>query len=328
MIPAQRTLKYAFVVAAILYLTPLISDVACATGIIRHEQVVVEFDEPLAGAAKEVARIYPDIKGALEGTFTWRVDFIPVIRLVRNSEDFRSVVGNGPFVALAMPARDLIVIDYSRMKHLLTLDTTLRHEMCHLMLHRNIPTAGLPRWLDEGVCQWVSAGMSELMIDAGKTDLEGAMLAEQLLPLSQLSTTFPADASSLSLVYQQSRSVIDYIDNEFGSSRLLTLLEYLREGVSLEEASQRSLSLSVVELERKWHDHLKKRITWITYVSNNVHEILFLLGGALTIFGFVRIMRRRRAYVDKDGEDTAEEHGAARSLRELEGSENDDGKKG
>jgi hypothetical protein len=326
MIPARRTLKYAFVVAAILYLTPLTSDLADATGIIRREQVVVEFDESLAGAAKEVARIYPDIKGALEGTFTWRVDFIPVIRLVRNSEDFRSMVGNGLFVALAMPAKDLIVIDYSRMKNLLSLDTTLRHEMCHLMLHRNIPTAGLPRWLDEGVCQWVSAGMSELMIDAGKTDLEGAILAEQLLPLSQLSTTFPADASSLSLAYQQSRSVIDYIDNEFGSSRLLTLLDHLREGLSLEEAFVKSLTVSAVELERKWHDYLKKRITWITYVSDNIYEILFVLGGLLTIYGFVRIIRRKRAYKDEDDEDNTGEHGSARSLRLLKTSERENDK--
>jgi hypothetical protein len=225
-----------------------------------------------------------------------------------------------------MPQRDLIVIDYSRMKSPFTLDTTLKHEMCHLMLHHTISRDSLPRWLDEGVCQWVSGGLSEIMIDTGKTDHEAATLSERLLPLSQLSTAFPDDTSSLSLAYQESKSFIDYINNEFGSSRLLTLLDHLREGLSLEEAFVKSLTVSAVELERKWHDYLKKRITWITYVSNNIYEILFVLGGLLTIYGFVRIIRRKRAYKDEDDEDNTGEHGSARSLRLLKTSERENDK--
>jgi hypothetical protein len=322
----HNTLKYAFLLAAIYSLTLSTSPVANAANVITDEQVIVEFDEPLAGAAEEVRRTYPALKRELEETFRWRVDFIPVIRLVRESGNFRRMVENGLIVAFAMPARDLIIIDYSRMKGTFTLEATLKHELCHLMLHHNIMRDVLPRWLDEGVCQWASGGLSEIIIDTGKTDLEGAVLSKRLLPLSYLSTTFPDDTPSLSLAYQESRSFIEYINNEFGSSGLLTLLEHLREGSSLEEAFRKSLSVSIAELERKWRDHLKKRITWITYVSNNVYEILFLLGGLLTIYGFVRLIQRRKAYKDEDGEDTAGEPGSATSLWLIKRSDRESGK--
>jgi hypothetical protein len=44
-----------------------------------------------------------------------------------------------------------------------TLTVTLKHELCHLFLHYLIGGGELPRWFNEGIAQWTSGGIAELM---------------------------------------------------------------------------------------------------------------------------------------------------------------------
>jgi len=286
-----------------LLVMPLDSLCAAKEGVIRNNEIIIQYEVSLRDAAEKVERAYPAVKEALIGKFRWGFDFVPTILLIRDRELFRKRVESDNIVAFAVPQYNLIVIDYSRMgTGPFTLETTMKHESCHLLLHHNIRDENLPRWLDEGICQWVSDGMAEIMTTQDKA-IENATLSQKLIPLRQLAQSFPKEEKSLVLAYEESRSVVDYINEKFGVAKLIDLLEYLKGGLDLEDAVVKSFSVSMDELEMRWRGHLEKRITWITYMSNNLYEILFLLAGMISIYGFIRIMIRRKAYRDQDDDD-------------------------
>ena len=58
----------------------------------------------------------------------------------------------------------------------------------------------------------------------------------------------------------------------------------------------KSLLISFDELEREWYNSLKKRITWFHFLINNLYEILFFIAALILIYGFIRVLMRKRAY--------------------------------
>ena len=271
--------------------------------VIKTEYAVIRFDALLKGAADDVAEIYKGLTSELENTLQWRSDFRPEILLIRENKIFQQMTGNSLFVAFAVPEKNLIVIDYSKMNtHPFSLSVTLKHELCHLILHHHIRKNNLPKWLDEGICQWVSDGISELIIDK-RSVLNEAVIADRLIPLNALSNSFPKDKHSLTLAYEESKSIVEYIVKEFGRTSLLSLLNNLKNEVQLAEAIQNNLSLSFDGLEERWHLYLKNRITWFVYFSIHIYEIIFFAGALITIYGFIRLAIKKREYKDEEDED-------------------------
>jgi hypothetical protein len=268
-------------------------------GIIETAEVVVLFDKPLKIVAKDTVEIYPRLKTELEKVFGWALNFAPTVALIGDRERFKEMTGSGLIVAYAIPQRNLIVIDSSRMNNYpFSLATILKHELCHLLLHDKIRTAKLPRWLDEGVSQWASDGVAEIIMSRKGSVLDTAVLSKKLISIERLNDEFPGDEKSLLLAYEESKSFVDYINQEFSRTGILNVLEHLRNGDEIDVAILESLSVSFYELERRWYSHLRKKITWFTYLANNLYGILFFLAGLITIAGFVKMVIRKRRYED------------------------------
>jgi hypothetical protein len=272
--------------------TPLYAD---RLGIIEGSDLIVRYDEPLKNAALDVIKFYPRIKHELEGILGWEIDFKPSIVLIRENTRFQEITANPYIIAFAVPGKHLIVIDYSKMNiSPFTLEVTLKHEMCHVLLGRYIPDERLPRWLNEGFCQWVTGGIAELMIDDRQPNLSKASLSHRLIPLTLLSRHFPGDKNQLILAYEESKSVVDYMVTEYSRSGVASILGYLKEGDTIEEATGKSLSLTPDELEKRWIQYLQGKVTWIGYLAANIYTILFFVAALLTVCGFLRIILRRR----------------------------------
>src|SRR4030042_4035387 len=255
---------------------------------LQTNEVIVLFKEPIGNIAQEVTKVYPTVRADLAGTFRWEVGFTPEIVLVNNRVNFRKMVGNDIIVAFAIPSQNLIVLDTSRVyTKPFTLKSTLKHELCHILLHHNIESERLPRWLDEGVCQWASGGIAELMASDEDRAITKASMSERLIKIGELER-FPLDEQSLILAYQESKSIVEYIVSEFGKQGILNVLEYLKEGYSVEDSIQKGLSISLFELEKNWHAHLRRKHTWFSYFSNNLYTILFSLAAIITVYGFIR----------------------------------------
>ena len=272
--------------------------------IIQTDEVTVVFEEPLRDAAVQVAEIYPEIKQDLEKIFHWSVDFQPTVVLIKERQHFQKIAGTDVMVAFAVPQKNTMVIDYSRMHTTpFTLETTLKHELCHLLLHHHIDKANLPKWLDEGVSQWASDGIAEVIMDYNRSILPQAILSGRYYRMRALADRFPRDKKPLQLAYAQSKSFVDYMGREFGKDSILGLLNSLRHGLSFDTAIAENFSISFAELEKRWLDHMRKKTTWFTYLTIHTYELLFFLGAIVIIVGFVRLMIKKRAYKDFDDED-------------------------
>ena len=63
----------------------------------------------------------------------------------------------------------------------------------------------------------------------------------------------------------------------------------------------KSFSVSLRSLEKGWYNGIKKRATWFAFLINNLYEILFFMGGLLSIYAFLRVLLRKRSYApEKD----------------------------
>jgi hypothetical protein len=272
--------------------------------------VKVLFEKPLMPVAREIAEIYPAVSSELSRTFRWEIDFSPEIVLAKDRDTFRKMVGSDSILAFAVPERNLIVLDTSRVyTKPFTLRTTLKHELCHLVLHRNIQGDRLPRWLDEGICQWASGGIAELMAEDSDKALAQAAASDMLIPMRALEI-FPEEDKSLLLAYEESKSFVEYLISKSGEEGLLQAMGHVKEGNSLDDAIQKSYSMSLHDLEQNWQAHLKRKYTWFYYLSSNLYTILFVFAALITVYGFIRLLQKKRAY--KDEEEEEEEKGEDR----------------
>jgi len=295
----KKILIFSFI---ILLLIPAAQGLCDKAEMIQGDEVMVVFEPPLRPPAEEVLRIYPGIQSEIESQFRWKLRNTPTVLLVNKREKFQKMAGHGLFVAFANPERNLIVIDYSRMNiHPFTLTTTLKHELCHLLFHQHIRHDNLPRWFDEGVAQWASDGIGEIMMANGKRLLNRASLSGRYIPLDRLTHHFPRDDISLKLAYEESKSFVEYITDIYGNDGLIDIMTRLKEGDRMDDAILWSLSVSLEDLEKSWHEHLRGQIPWLTYLSMNLYEILFSLGAIITVIGFIRYRIKKGR--QKDWED-------------------------
>jgi hypothetical protein len=292
-------LKYYLFVSCLIAMIPLQSLGTAPPEMLQNEEISVVFEKPLMLAAREVVRIYPTAKKELENLFGWRFNIRPQVILVKDNQNFKKMTRNDLFVAFAVADKNLVVIDYSRMNvRPFTLGVTLKHELCHLLLHHQIRNSNLPRWLNEGVCQWVSDGIGEIYPDKSRSALDAAIISGRMLPLQGLTDNFPGNAASLMLAYEQSKSVVAYIERKYGKGTIMDILYHLKNGDSIETACMKSLSVTADQMEKEWLDQLARTPRWMVFFANNLYGILFFLAALLTFFGFIRLIKRKKAYRD------------------------------
>jgi hypothetical protein len=280
---------------AILFVNPLHAE---EFGVLEGEGVTIAFEAPVGAGAKEAAGIYPIIKKDLENTLRWPINFTPTVILVKESSTFRRMAQSQLVVAFAVPDKHLMVIDHSKMAmDPFTLEGTMKHELCHLLLHHHLEGRDFPKWLDEGIAQWVSGGIIEIMRTRKETRLTQATLGRKIIPVRALAERFPGDRESLFLAYEESKSLVAYIIEKHGLEGVLRILGYVKDGYDWEVAVSKGLSVSFEDLEADWLHHLRKRLTWLSYIINHLYEILFFLGAVIMVYAAFRVFLRKRAYM-------------------------------
>ncbi len=265
------------------------------------KDATIFYEQPLAGPAQEIAGLFPTVKKELELTLGFPVDFRPAIILVSNEAAFEQIVGNRLIVAYAVPDKMLMVIDYARSsKDPFSMRTILKHELCHLLLHRHIQN--LPRWLDEGVSQWVSGGFAELFSEKRESSLRWATISGGLMTLKAMDNGFPQDEPGLVLAYEQSRSIVDYIVFRYGKNGITNILTALKNGKPIPDAIMISLGTSLPELEKDWRQSIRTWSTLLVFIMGNIYSIIFFLAALATVAGYVRYRIRRKRFIEEEEE--------------------------
>lgn len=262
---------------------------------LKSPSFTIHSEAGLDGAAEEITRMIPPIKEQLQEKTGLAFDFPFEVVVYRERNDFVQHAGSDMISAFAVPHKNLVVLDLSQMRvHPLNIELIILHEMCHLLLHKHIGDENLPKWFDEGVSQWVSGGMSEIINPQEADVLKRAVIGNRLIPLRQLSKIFPPDRPGLALSYEQGKSMVDYIEETYGSGSVRKIIQGLAEGVDFQSVLRQKLSVSFDGLERDWERALKFRYTWFTYLSDNLLWIIFIAGSILVVAGYYLLKKRMR----------------------------------
>jgi hypothetical protein len=130
------------------------------------------------------------------------------------------------------------------------LGRVIPHEISHQVLFQATknPFNQPPGWLEEGLATLAQDGGQEMLWRA----VEYAAGAGQLDDLAVLNGQFPYDSGDALLAYAQSMSVVSYILDTYGEEKMSELIAVFREGVTFDEAVQRSLGISLQQLSDDW----------------------------------------------------------------------------
>jgi hypothetical protein len=267
---------------------------------LKGEGVEVLFPPSLEQAARETAQIAPDVKEELQRIFNWPFTFTPTVLLINDRQLFRKMSRHRLVVGFAVPTKNLVVMDYVGIREASQFRDVLKHELCHLLLHKHVGHVQIPRWFDEGIAQWASNGVMDIIHEQRESLLPKAAFSNHMIPLGALNKGFPANENALRLAYEESRSFIDYVIGTYGKSRLLEILALMRDGVSLREAFIEVLGNPLFKIEEQWQKSLKRNVAWFAHLSYYLYEILFALGAVAVVYGFIRIWRKKRTYMDEE----------------------------
>ncbi len=275
----------------------------------RGADIIIQYEAPLANAAAKIAEAYPRIKTQLEEQLALQMLFVPTVVLTHTKDEFRQLVRDDLTIAFAVPRENLIVMDYSKLDRTpYDLLDTFKHELSHLLIHQNIESPFIPKWLDEGVAQWVSGGVADIINPEKKDILKQAVLSDALIPLRDLSLHFPQQSRSLVLAYLQSKSFVEFVVNEFGSEKLVAVLESMQKGVQIEQAVYKHMAVDLALLETQWQQSLKKSYSWPIYIADHIIWIVLFAAAFATLIGYIKFRSRLKKYRDEeDTDDFAEE---------------------
>jgi hypothetical protein len=257
--------------------------------------VIVE-EESSGIHARHLRQIYPEVRANIENTLGWKLLSPPTVKLIEDRELFERMTGNPLISAFAIPSQHSIVIHLPpATSEPYLLRETFEHELCHLVLHQHVKDRFLPRWLDEGICQWISGSFGEILV--GRGIASGTINpARHPIPLQQLAVSFPRDKDSLIQAYAESRLFVEYLAAHYGKESLLSILQHLHQGAPIDQAISQATSKSLQSLQEEWLEEQRSRGMWLLWASQNLYELLFLLTAILTVVAFVRLMMRKKRY--------------------------------
>ncbi len=290
-----KKIPHLFFIAAVSFL------LSGALPLKKHvsSEIVIHYDPPLENTAMHLSKTYPKIKAELENMFGWKIEIIPVITITQQNDLFRNMSNNDLITAFAVPGKNFIAIDSSKANRKpFDLEATFKHELVHLILHQNIPS--IPRWLDEGVSQWASSGIADIINPYNENVLKQAALSNNLIPLKDLSLYFPDHPRGLVLAYEQSKSFIEFIESKYGKEKIVSILNSLKNNRSIDQAIHEELSTDFESLEQKWRKSLLRKYSWFSYIADNLIWLLFFAAALVTLIGYIRLRWRMKNYKDDD----------------------------
>lgn len=182
-----------------------------------------------------------------------------------------------------------------------------RHELAHVALHDALGRDKVPRWFNEGFAVYASGEAETARIQA----LWTATVADNLIPLSRLRDSFPADGTTASVAYAQAADLIRFLLRNGQEPRFRDLLERIARGQDFEDALSDAYSTELFALEQEWRRDLARRYTFWPVLFGG--STVWMLAIGLFAWGYARRRRRNRQRLDQ----WAREEAAEDARREL-----------
>jgi len=174
----------------------------------------------------------------------------------------------------------------------------IAHELTHLVIHQMTlnPYGGLPTWLDEGLAMSTEGELSPQFV----SHLAAAVAENGLISVRSLSSPFSAYAGEATLAYAQSYSLVQFLIDNYGQSKMLELLLTFRQGSGYDTALGKVYGFDMDGLNILWREHVTGQYQVAEEAESGLHPaivgvIAVLAGGLLVASGFaVRRWARER----------------------------------
>lgn len=136
------------------------------------------------------------------------------------------------------------------------LETVVRHEAVHILLHQYAGPAGpfVPRWLHEGLAQILAGGTYLGVTDE---DIYFPARTGTLIAFSKLEDRFPRGALPLRTAYAQSFSFVTFLRDRVGLPNLLRAAQRCAADLTFERAFTAESGVPLGDLEHEWREDLK-----------------------------------------------------------------------
>lgn len=131
----------------------------------------------------------------------------------------------------------------------------MTHELTHVVIHQVTfnPYNDLPVWLNEGLAMYSEGPLSSQFT----VPLTSAISHNMLISVSSISSPFSADSDKANLSYAESYSLVEFLIKQYGSNKMLNLLETFQKGSTYNGALQTVYGLDMDELNSLWK-------TWVS----------------------------------------------------------------
>ncbi len=130
----------------------------------------------------------------------------------------------------------------------------LIHELAHLLVGEVTFNCfgDLPSWLSEGLATYAEGPVTSSRREA----LDEALVADNLITLQSLSSSFPAGHRGASLSYAQSQSVVAYLIDAHGWEKMQELLAVFQDGSTYNDALLLVYGMDMDALDQEWRASL------------------------------------------------------------------------
>ncbi len=188
----------------------------------------------------------------------------------------------------AYPTRGLIFLKSPRIRpgtHK-PLTQVLDHEIVHVLLGQAFAPEPTPRWLQEGLAQWLSG---EATPDKTRT----VQRAGTLIALADLADGFPADPVRADLAYAESVEFIKLLAHDHGVESVQALIASLARDEPFPRAFRAAFGRSVAEVDAQFQAEFS-RANWTQ--AFGVDSAIWWGSGGFVLFGgwiAVRLRNRR-----------------------------------
>ncbi len=237
---------------------------------VKTEGATIYYDSALREIAEAVRAAYPALKADVEKKVRWKMKARPSIFLLDDETTFEKMGGDAMIAAFVLIGKNRIVVNLASFNQFILLERTLRHELCHVLLHENI-RGNLPDWLEEGICEWAGDPGKASPADVLQEPFRAFELHKGGVPLSRLKQ-FKGSGTGLGVAYNQGADFIRFIVAQYGEEAIPRILAALRQGKSPEQAFLAGLSKPLPLVETEWRNRIAHTARWLILLQDSLHN--------------------------------------------------------
>jgi hypothetical protein len=131
----------------------------------------------------------------------------------------------------------------------------MTHELTHNVIFQETfnPYNDLPVWLNEGLAMYSEGTLDSQFSDA----LKNAVNTNSLISVRTISSPFSAYADKANLSYAEGDSLVTYLITQYGSDKMLELLNTFKQGSDYDDAFNKVYGFNMDGLNNQWESWVK-----------------------------------------------------------------------